>query len=135
MRRGILAAIVVVLVGGCGASAWAARSGIIAPYVLPGATNMTVTSQGLNKMLITYQAGGQPYEWHYTLAKRLGSRGWMIREYTFSGTRAPFLVTWYTRSASFGPLVMVESAVVGGDPDDSHAVIIRVEREFRVSVP
>ena len=133
MRRGI----VVVLVGICllmlicAAGAWASRESMIRPYVLPGATNVVVTTHGLNSLSIAYQAAGRPYAWRDTIAHQLETGGWNGRDYVFGVTRT-FTVTWYSRTTHFGPFSILESAVVGGDPRDPNAVHVEVHRELHL---
>jgi hypothetical protein len=133
MRRGIL----VVLVGlcllmlACGAGAWTLQESMIQPYVLPGATNVVVTSHGINSLSIAYRADGRPYAWRDTIAHQLAVGGWRSRDYVFGVTRT-FTVTWYARTTTFGPFSILESAVVGGDPRDPYAVHVEVNRELHI---
>ncbi len=125
----LVVAIVAVLLL-CAAGAWVARNSLSTPLIHPDATEVVVTSRGLNNLNITYRVEGHPYAWRADLAERLAASGWNARDYTFSGTRAPFIVTWYTYEVVFGPFHLVEHAVIGGDPDDPNAVYIQAHREF-----
>jgi hypothetical protein len=115
----------------CGAGGWMARNTLVAPFILPGATDLVVAGRGLNGLTLTYRAAGPPHAWSAALAKRLGTDGWRAREYTFTGTRAPFIVTSYSYEVTFGPFRLIEHAVVGGDPDDPNLVHVQAHRQFR----
>ncbi len=62
------------------------------------------------------------------------AHGWRARDYTF-GTTRQFAVTWYSRELALGPLRIVESAVVGGDPRDPDLVIIEFHRQLHLRNP
>ena len=129
MRRGLLIAMILICLLGCGAGAWATRARLIGRYILPGATDVVVTNRSSSGVRIAYHAAGQPWEWRGTISRLLLSSGWRSRDYTFGGSN-DFVVTWYTRSIQFGPLVIVDNAVVGGDPNDPHAVNIEAGLEL-----
>jgi hypothetical protein len=133
MRRVILGALVVVCLLGCGGGLWLARGSAIAPVILPGATNVVVISQGFNSIRVEYRAAGQPYEWRGDIFRQLGGAGWRGLDYTFSGTRAPFIVTSYAHTIQLGPFTLIEHAVVGGDPDDGNVVIIQIHHELHLN--
>jgi hypothetical protein len=124
----VVAVVAVLLL--CVGGAWVARNSLSTPLIHPDATDVTITPRGLHNLNITYHVPGLPYAWRAELAKRLTTSGWQAREYTFSGTRAPFIVTWYTNEIVFGPFQLVEHAVVGGDPDDPNVVYIQAHREL-----
>jgi hypothetical protein len=133
MRRAILGAVIVICLVACGAGLWAARSSAVAPVILPGATDVVVTSQGFNSIRVEYHAVGRPFEWHDLLQQQLESAGWNGRRYTFTGTRAPFIVTWYTHAIRLGPFVLLESAVVVGDPDSPYTAMIQIHHELHLN--
>ena len=129
MRRGIMIALIVACVVACIAGFWATQASMVTPFVLPGATDVVVVSRSLTARRISYHAAGQSYAWRDDVLRQLVGRGWRGRDYTF-GTTRQFAVTWYTRTIEFGPVMILESAVVGGDPHDPSAVIVEVHREL-----
>jgi len=133
MRRAILAAMIAICLLACGAGLWLARRSAVAPVILPGATNVVVISQGFNSIRVEYRAAGQPYEWRADIYRQLGSAGWRGFDYTFAGTRAPFIVTSYSHAIQLGPFALVEHAVIGGDPTDGNAVNIQIHHELHLN--
>jgi hypothetical protein len=133
MRRprviGVALALLAVCVVACAGGVWATQNSMVTPFVLPGATELDVSGRTLAGLRIVYEAPGQPYAWREAIFQRLVRRGWVSRDYTFGSTRQ-FTVTWYRRSLDFGPITILESAVVGGDPHNSTLVIIEVHREL-----
>lgn len=118
----------------CPTALWAAWAGGGDPLVLPGATDLVVTADGPLARRLTYHAGGEPFSWRDRIWQRLVAQGWQASDYTF-GTSREFAVTWYRREHALGPLRVVESAVVGGDPRDSDLVIIEFHRELHLRNP
>ena len=131
MWRGIMVTLVVACLLACGAAVWMARDAVIAPFVLPGATDVVVSPRGLAALRVSYHAAGQSYDWRAGVWRQVVAQGWHGRDYTF-GTTRQFVVTWYTRSIELGPLIILESAVVGGDPRDPSAVIVEVHSELHL---
>lgn len=118
----------------CPAGLWAAWAGGGEPLVLPGATDLVITSDGLLERRLTYRAQGEPFSWRDRIWQRLLTQGWRAQDYTF-GTTREFAVTWYSRELVLGPLRIVESAVVGGDPRDPDLVIVEFHRELHLHNP
>lgn len=102
-----------------------------AELVLPGATDLVVSSRGLGALRMTYSAPGGPFAWHDQIWRQLIAGGWRGQDYTF-GTTRQFAVTWYSREIVLGPLRISDSAVVGGDPHDPDAVIIEFHRKLQL---
>src|SRR5262245_24877503 len=111
MWRAIGAAAIIICLVACGAGLWAARNSAITPLILPGATDVAVTSQGINSIRVEYHTTGRPFEWRILLDQQLVRTGWRGREYSFTGTRFPFIVTWYVREIHLGPFTLAEHAV------------------------
>lgn len=128
------AALVVCCLLACAAGLWASRASFGASLVLPGATDVVVSSRSLMGGRLTYRARSEPAAWRDQIRQRLLPQGWRGVDYRF-GTTRQFAVTWYTRETILGPLRLVESAVVGGDPDDPGAVIIEFQRELHLRSP
>lgn len=125
---------VILVVGcliGCPAALWAALSRGPEALVLPGSTDLVVTTQGALERRLTYHAAQDPLHWRDRIWQRLVTQGWRATDYTFGTTRT-FAVTWYRREFTLGPLRMIESAVVGGDPRDPDLVIIEYHREIHL---
>ena len=79
--------------------------------------------------ILSYRAAGQAYGWREEVWQQLTAQGWHGRDYTF-GTTRQFAVTWYTRTVEFGPVTILESAVVGGEANDPAAVNIEIHRKL-----
>lgn len=126
-----LAVALLALVLLCAVGAWAMRASAVEPLVLPGASELAVESRGLGALRISYRVAGPSYGWRDLVWQRLIAQGWRGRDYTF-GSSLRFTVTSYVRTRELGPLRIVESAVVGGDPDDPHLVIIEFHRSLRL---
>src|SRR4051812_32191007 len=133
MRRGTVVMLVGIclLILTCAAGVWTLRESMVQPYLLPDATNVVVTSRGINSLSMAYQAHGRPYAWRDEIAHQLAVGGWKGHDYVFGVTRT-FTVTWYTRTTPLGPFSILESAVVGGDPLDPYAVHVEVHRELHI---
>jgi hypothetical protein len=128
-RRGLAAALFAAVLLACAAGAWATQSSMVTPFVMPGASEVAVSSRRLDGLRVTYRYAGEPYGWRGEIMRRLAVRGWRSRDYTF-GVTERFTVTWYTRTIDLGPATILESAVVGGDPHDPHLVIVEIHREL-----
>jgi hypothetical protein len=122
-------ALVAAVLAACVAGIWVAQNSLVEQFVLPGATEVVVSSRNLTALRVAYRAPGQPNAWREAVFQQVVRRGWGSRNYTFGFTRQ-FTVTWYSRSLDLGPVTIVESAVVGGDPHDPNAVIVEVHREL-----
>lgn len=133
MRRMIGAAALILTLAACAGGLLVARGSAVAPLILPGSTDVVVISQGVNSIRVEYHATGLPFAWRDALDHQLVDAGWRGREYSFSGTRFPFTVTWYVREFRVGPLTLAEHAVVGGDPDDPYAAKIQVHHELHLN--
>lgn len=131
LRRGLLLAMVVLCLVACTGGAWVSQQTMISPFVLPGATDVTVTGRQLAAVRISFHAPGQSYEWRGAMYQQLVAQGWKSRDYTF-GFTCQFAVTWYSRELNFGPITILESAVVGGDPRDATLINIEMHRELHV---
>jgi hypothetical protein len=129
MRRSILVALIIACLLACGISVWALRVTMVWPFLLPGATDVVVTSQGLDSFTIMYHIDKRSESWRDDMAHRLAIDDWRGRDYSFGFTQR-FLVTWYSRTIELGPLRILESAIVGGDPNDADLVVIRTHREL-----
>jgi hypothetical protein len=129
LLRGLAIVLVVAGVAACVAGVWVAQNSLVAQFVLPGATEVVVSSRSLSALRVVYHAPGQPNAWREAVFQQVVRRGWGSRNYTFGFTRQ-FTVTWYSRTLDLGPVTIVESAVVGGDPRDPNAVIVEVHREL-----
>ncbi len=92
MRRPILVALIVACLLACGASVWALRVTMIWPFLLPGATDVVVTSQGLDSFTIMYHIDKRSESWRDDMAHRLAVDDWRGREYSFGFTQR-FIVT------------------------------------------
>lgn len=129
----MIASFLLICAFGCGAGSLAVYRMRSAPALLPGAQNVAVVSRGAGTLRITYRAAGGPFEWRSALAHKLIGEGWIGRSYTNMGaTRPPFFTIWFTRRSRFGPINLVQRAVLGGDPNDPQAVIVDVSRELVV---
>jgi hypothetical protein len=116
----------------CGASCWGVRAAAVAPFVLPQASELDATWQGLGRIRVTYRAPGEPFTWRGALAQRLEAAGWRGRSFSNVGARRPpFVTIWYTHETVLGPIVLVERAVFGGDADAPDLAIVDVARELR----
>ena len=131
MRRAIAIGLLLAMLGACAAGLWATRSSMVAPLVLPGAVNVAVTSRSFSALRVAYQGPARANDWRGDIYQQLVANGWRGRDYTFGVTRQ-FTLTWYTRTFELGPLVILESAVVGGDPRDPSAINIEVHRELHL---
>lgn len=122
-------AAILLLVVGCGASLWALNLSA-SPLVLPGAQGVSTHWHNANTLLVRYDTPGEPFGWRGALAKQLEHAGWRGRSFTNMGAkRPPFVTIWYTRERSIGPLLIVERAVFGGDPDAPHTALIELTRD------
>ena len=131
MRRRIVVALIIGCLCSCGAGVWVAREAMIAPFVLPGASDLVVTPHGLDDLGIDYRAGAGSFSWRDRISQRLSGMGWNGRLYTF-GSRTPFTLTSYTHELELGPFTLTEHAIVGGNPNDPNAVQIRVYHELHL---
>lgn len=131
VRRVALAVALLALLLLCAGGAWAARASAVNPLVVPGASEVTVEARGLGDLRVSYRVEGQAYGWRDLVWQRLIAQGWRGRDYTF-GTTLRFTVTSYRRTRDLGPLRIVESAVVGGDPDDPALVMIEFHRRLQL---
>jgi hypothetical protein len=129
LRRGIVIGLIVACILACAVGFWGTQASMVAPFVLPDATDIVVTRRGLAGLTIAYQAGGQANQWRGDISRQLAEGGWRGRDYTFGYTQR-FIVTWYTRTFVLGPLTILESANVGGDPQNPNVVIVQVHREL-----
>jgi hypothetical protein len=129
MRRDVPVALVIACLLACGVGVWVLRGTMVWPFVLSDATHVVVTSTGLDSFAITYRVDGPPYSWREDIGHQLAESGWRSRDYTFGFTRR-FTATWYSRTLDFGLVSILESVVVGGDPNDPHVVLIRTHREL-----
>lgn len=130
-RRAALLVAVVALVLLCGAGVWATQASTVNALVVPGAREVQVSSRSLGALRVSYRVEGQAYGWRDLVWQRLIAQGWRGRDYTF-GSTLRFTVTSYTRTSDIGPLRVVESAVVGGDPNDPALVIIEFHRSLQL---
>lgn len=115
----------------CPATLWSALTEVSTALVLPGSTGLVITADGPLERRLTYRAVGEPFSWRDRIWQQMVSQGWQARDYTFGTTRA-FAVTWYSRELLLGPLRVVESAVVGGDPREPDLVIVEFHRELHL---
>jgi hypothetical protein len=130
-RRIALAVALLALLLLCGAGAYGLQASSVRQLVVAGAQEVEVEARGLGDLRVTYQVAGQAYGWRDMVWRQLLNDGWRGRDYTF-GTTLRFTVTSYRRERDLGPLQLVESAVVGGDPDDPGLVIIEFHRRLRL---
>jgi hypothetical protein len=126
MMIGLLAGALLACVG----VSWAVRTATLAPFILSDATNVVVSAEGLSGTRIDYEAGGLPFEWRDRIAKHLDSEGWQSRDYTFTGTRSPFVLLWYSNTTRLGPITVINHAILGGDPDKPHLAQIKLNHEI-----
>lgn len=129
-----LVLLVVLLLGSCGGLFWAAQRSLVQSFTLPGATGVDVSSRDMLALRVAYHTNRSGEAWREDLFQQLVAQGWHSRDYVFGVTRR-FSVTWYTRTFTFGPLVVLESAVVGGDPYDPGLVIVEIHRELHWKSP
>jgi len=52
--RGGIVALALATMLSCGGLVWAVQASLIAPFVLPGATNVVVSPRGMNTLRISY---------------------------------------------------------------------------------
>jgi hypothetical protein len=132
MRRWLAIVLVLGLLAACAAGLWASRASLVGALVLPNGVDVNVTSRSFTALRVSYRVPTRTSEWQADIYKQLVAHDWQGRDYTFGVTRT-FTLTWYTRTYSFGPIEILESAVVGGDPHDPSVVNIEVHRELHLS--
>ena len=49
------------------------------PFLVPGATDIQVSSTGWGERQISYRTPGRPYGWYFTLAHMLDAQPWTLR--------------------------------------------------------
>jgi hypothetical protein len=132
--RGIIAAVLVTAgLLSCGWLVGAAQGAAVAPFVIPGAADVTTDWSGLGTARVSYRFDGEPFGWRGVLSRQLERDGWSGHSYANVGARRPpFVTIWFTYETDIGPLLLNERAVFGTNPDDPNQAIVDIARELRL---
>jgi hypothetical protein len=132
MKRTLALIGVVLVVGSCAAGAWRAADPPLAPFLLPGATNIQVVEIGMGERQITYRSPAPPYDWYFTLARQLEDQGWTLRNrWRPDGptpTYDPLVPLWFEREYAG---VLWEEVLLAPDRGDPQRATVR----WRISIP
>ena len=75
--RAVAIAALLLAIAGCAAGAWLASRPPLAPFLVPGATDVEVTELGFGRRVISYNAPGSHYEWYFTVTRNLETSRWL----------------------------------------------------------
>jgi hypothetical protein len=117
MLRRFAALSLVLVVVGCAASLWAARSAVTTPFVAPGAAGVVVAEIAPGKRQISYSMPNPDDAWQTAVARRLSLSGWRLaaEHYQWGGTETITALAIYTRTSRFWFLKIHERAELLGD--------------------
>jgi hypothetical protein len=107
----------VLLIVGCAAGLWAARSAVTDPFVAPGAANIVVAEIAPGQRQISYVMPNPDDGWQTAVARRLSISGWRLADdrYQWGGTETITAVAIYTRTSRVWFLEVYERAELLGD--------------------
>ena len=107
----------VLLIVGCAAGLWAARSAVTAPFVAPGAANIVVAEIAPGQRQISYVMPNPDDGWQTAVARRLSISGWRLASdrYQWGGTETITAVAIYARTSRIWFLEVRERAELIGD--------------------
>jgi hypothetical protein len=115
-RRFAVLSLVLVVVG-CVAGLWAARSAVTAPFVAPGAADVVVAEIAPGQREISYVMPNPDDGWQTAVARRLSFSGWQLAadRYQWGGTETITAIAVYARTSQFWFLEVRERAELLGD--------------------
>jgi hypothetical protein len=132
-RRVLLISVLLLGLLSCGLLWRALRGAALEPLILPGALGVAAEWRGQTTLVLRYHLPGEPFSWRGLLAEKLEAEGWRGRSFTNMGARRPpFVTIFYTRERRFGPLLVIERAVFGGNADTPNTAIVELTREVYV---
>jgi hypothetical protein len=107
----------ILVVVGCVASLWVARSAVTAPFVAPGAADVAVAEIAPGERQITYFMPNPDDGWQTAIARRLSFSGWRLAadRYQWGGTEKITAIAVYARTSQFWFLEVRERAELLGD--------------------
>jgi hypothetical protein len=134
MRRILALFSVLIMLGVCTISVWAATHPTVAPFLVSGATDIQIVGIGLGEQQISYHATGQPYSWYWDVARTLEAQQWHAqneRRPDLAGPNYnPLIPLTFTRS-TFG--VLVEEAVLDPDSQNPNIAHLRITRRIAIA--
>lgn len=113
---------------GCGLAGWRLTSAPAERWLVAGASDLRVASDGFSRQQISYTAPGQPYAWYFELLRRLAHDQWQAPVDTRTRIRVVPDVHWRLRQ--IGPIYIEEQIAIQGEPNRA-----RIELRRRIIVP
>ena len=132
MRRALVIGSVLAVLVACGLAAWAAPSALVAPMILPDASNVVERWRGLGATEVRYQTTGAPLERRGQLSDQLARAGWTGHSYPNIGaSHPPFSSIWFTRETRLGPFVLTERVIFDDTQPSPTTVTLLLDRKLR----
>ncbi len=124
---------VLITLGACCISLWAAARPPVAAFLVSDATDIQVDSVGLWEQQIRYRAPGRPYSWYWDVARTLEAQQWHVQNGWRPDLAAPnynpFIPLTFART-TFG--ILVEEAVLDPDSESPNVAHLHIRRRIAI---